>query len=85
MWGSFYVVVFGGLLAALLVIAIAFGTSALLFPVVIAAAIALGVGIAVALRGASRAEKPVSDPRSHAAPASGEGSGSPTSPNAPRG
>jgi hypothetical protein len=79
MWGSWFGFVFGGLLVALLLMAIAFGTSALLFPVLIALAIGLGIAVVTVLRGASSAERPARDPRRSAAPASGEGSGSPTS------
>jgi hypothetical protein len=76
----------GGLLVLLLVIAIAFGTSALLFPVLIAA----GIGALIALltivrrlRDPGGAEAGSRNPRSGGAPASGEGSGPPTSSTGP--
>jgi hypothetical protein len=36
MWGSWYGILFGGLLVVLLLVGVAFGTSALLFPLVMA-------------------------------------------------
>jgi hypothetical protein len=75
MWGSWYGIVFGGLLAVLLVIGVAFGTSALLFPLIIAAVIGVGIAILYVL-GAAGTREPASspDPVRDAAPASGEGS-----------
>jgi predicted lipid-binding transport protein (Tim44 family) len=84
MWGSWFGLVVGGLLFALLLIGIAFGTSALLFPVLIALAIGGGIALVAILRGAASAEERSRDPRRTAAPASGEGSGSPTSATGPR-
>ena len=83
MWGSWFGVTLTVLLAVLLLIAIAFGTSALLFPVLIAAGIGvLVVGFVFARRmhEQSTPASPARNPRSGGAPASGEGSGSPTSP-----
>ena len=77
MWGSWYTVLFGGLLVVLLVIGVAFGTSALLFPLLIAFAIAVVVAVLFVLNGGSRRPQPpsapASDPVRNAAPASGEG------------
>ena len=88
MWGSWFGITVVGLLGALLVIALAFGTSALLFPVLIAAVI--GVVIAVIAVGrrlgdAGEAKTASRNPRSGGAPASGEGSGAPTSSTGPTG
>ena len=81
MWGSWFGVTLGGLLVVLLVIGIAFGTSALLFPVIIAAVLMLGAGAAYVLkagaRGASEGPGTAPDPVHDAAPASGEGSATP--------
>ena len=75
MWGSWYGIVFGGLLAVLLVVGVAFGTSALLFPLIIAAVIGAGIAILYVL-GSAGAREPTNppDPVRDAAPASGEGS-----------
>jgi len=88
MWGSWFGVTFTGLLVVLLVIAIAFGTSALLFPVLIAAAIGILLALFIVgrrLGEAGEAETASRNPRSGGAPASGEGSGAPTSPTGPAG
>jgi hypothetical protein len=78
MWGSWYTTLFGGLLVILLLIGVAFGTSALLFPLVIAAAIMAVVAVLYALGSVGRrteaAAGPARDPVRDAAPASGEGS-----------
>jgi hypothetical protein len=83
MWGAFFGVLLLPLALVLLVIAIAFGTSALLFPVLIAGVI--GVIMLIAY-GARRGEARVSHPgepggpdRPSGAPVAGEGSGSPLS------
>lgn len=86
MWGSWFGVTVTVLIVGLLLVAIAFGTSALLFPVLIAGAI--GVLIAVVAVGrrlttAGNVEHGSRNPRSGGAPASGEGSGPPTSPTGP--
>ena len=70
----------GGLLIVLLVVGIAFGTAALLFPVLITAGIAALVAVLYVLGAVGRRDRPTSDPVSSAAPASGEGEGA-----APRG
>jgi predicted lipid-binding transport protein (Tim44 family) len=84
MWGSWFGFVIGGLAVVLLIVALAFGTSALLFPVLIALAIGGAIAVVAVLRGAGSAEQRRGDPRETAAPASGEGSGSPTSATGPR-
>ena len=74
MWGSWYTTVFGGLLLVLLVIGIAFGTSALLFPLLIAGAIVAVIAVLYVLGAVGRrteaATGPGSDPVRDAAPAS---------------
>ena len=77
MWGSWFGVTLGGLLVVLLIIAIAFGTSALLFPVIIVALIAI-VAAAISIVKAGARNRPIDqsvqpDPVEYAAPASGEG------------
>ncbi len=54
MWGSWFGVTLGGLLVVLLFIGIAFGTSALLIPVIIAAVLMLGAGAAYVLKAGAR-------------------------------
>jgi amino acid transporter len=84
-WGSWFIITFGAVGAVLLLLAIAFGTSAALFPVLIAAVIGVFIAIFIGFRrsteyaeqGRKMAGRP--KPRSGGAPASGEGSGSPTS------
>jgi hypothetical protein len=86
MWGSWFGITLAGLLAVLLLIAIAFGTSALLFPVLIAAALGALIALVAVLRRlreAGAAETRSRNPRTGGAPASGEGSGSPTSSTGP--
>jgi len=86
MWGSWFGATFTVLLVVLLIIGIAFGTSALLFPVLIAAAIGVVIALFVVtrrLRDPGGAPTGSKNPRSGGAPASGEGSGSPTSPTGP--
>ena len=82
MWGSWFGVTFGGLLVLLLIVAIAFGTSALLFPVLIALAIGGLIAFLVIARRVRDADDTATgtrNPRSGGAPASGEGSSAPTS------
>ena len=86
MWGPWFGVTFAGLIVVLLIIAIAFGTSAVLFPVLIA----LGIGLLIAVIAVGRRLTEPGDvdagsknPRSGGAPASGEGSGAPTSSTGP--
>jgi hypothetical protein len=78
MWGPWFGITIGGLLVVLLLIAIAFGTSALLIPVLVAAAImvfvAIGYGAKSATPGRSLDASKQPDPVRDAAPASGEGS-----------
>jgi hypothetical protein len=83
MWGSFFALLLLPLALVLLLIGIAFGTSALLFPVLIAGVI--GVIMLIAY-GAKRGDSRVSHPgepggpgRPSGAPVAGEGSGSPLS------
>jgi hypothetical protein len=83
MWGSFFGVLLLPLAILLLLIAIAFGTTALLFPALIAGVI--GVIMLIAY-GAKRGDARVSHPgepggagRPSGAPVAGEGSGSPLS------
>jgi hypothetical protein len=91
MWGSWQTILLGAVLVLLLAIGIAFGTSALLFPVIIAAVLAAGMAVAYLIRrgakqtgsGAAsvRGGPPSgSGPRPDRAPGSGEGAGAPTSP-----
>jgi hypothetical protein len=90
-WGSWHTITLGVVLVALLLVAIAFGTSALLFPVIIAALIAVGIAVVFMLRrgaaqtGSGAASVSGGPPRGSGrrpsgAPVSGEGSGAPTSP-----
>jgi hypothetical protein len=78
MWGSWFGITVSGVFAVLLLIAIAFGTSALLIPVLLAAGIlivvAIGYGIKSATPGRSLDSSKRPDPVRDAAPASGEGS-----------
>jgi hypothetical protein len=74
MWGSWFGIVFGGLGLVLLLVGVAFGTSALLFPLLIAAAIGIGIALVYVLGGIGRREEASPDPVSDAAPAHGEGS-----------
>ena len=78
MWGSWYTTLFGGLFVALLVIAVAFGTSALLFPLLIAGAIVAVVAVLYVLGAAGRRTEPTTgparDPVRDAAPAGNESS-----------
>jgi hypothetical protein len=84
MWGSWFGITISGLLVLLLVIGIAFGTSALLFPVLAAAVILVMVAVAHGLKAATpgrsidTSQRP--DPVRDAAPASGEGSLPPSGP-----
>jgi multisubunit Na+/H+ antiporter MnhC subunit len=81
MWGSWMGVTIGGVLVVLLIIGIAFGTSALLFPVIIAAALMAAAAVAYVVRagarGASEGPGSAPDPVRDAAPASGEGASTP--------
>lgn len=72
MWGPWFGLTFGGLLALLLLIAIAFGTSALPFPVLIVAAIGVVIAALYVFGAVGRRGEPPPDPVSSAAPASGE-------------
>jgi predicted lipid-binding transport protein (Tim44 family) len=77
MWGSWFGITVGGLLVVLLIIAIAFGTSALLIPVLLAAFAIVVLGGLYVLKAGS-ASRPIDrsvepDPVHDAAPASGEG------------
>ena len=74
MWGPWFGVTIGGLLFVLLLIGIAFGTSALLFPVLIVAGIAMVVALLYVLGAVGRREETAPDPVADAAPAHGEGS-----------
>ena len=76
MWGSWFGVTVGGLLVVLLFIAIAFGTSALLLPVIIAAMAIVLLGGAYVLKAGSSG-RPIDrslapDPVNDAAPAGGD-------------
>lgn len=86
MWGSWLGVTFTGLIVVLFLVAISFAASPL-FAVLIAAIVAvLAVVVVFAqrLRQAGDGAGAVSqNPRSGGAPASGEGSGSPTSSTGP--
>ena len=73
MWGPWMGFTAGGLFVVLLLIAIAFGTSALLFPVLIAAVIAIGIAAIYLLGAVGKRGRPTPDPVRDAAPASGEG------------
>jgi hypothetical protein len=75
----------GGAFLVLLLIAIAFGTSALLIPVLVAGAILMAIAIGRGVAGARvrrpaapGASSPLERPSDGGAPVSGEGSGSPT-------
>ena len=86
MWGSWMGVTFTGLVVVLFLIAISFAASPL-FAVLIAAVVAL-VAVVVVFAGRLReagdgANSATRNPRSGGAPASGEGSGSPTSSTGP--
>ena len=85
MWGSWFGVTLTGLIAVLFFVAISFAASPLL-----AVLIAVGVGLVVALLVVLRRLSETGDveagsrnPRSGGAPASGEGSGAPTSSTGP--
>jgi hypothetical protein len=73
MWGPWMGFTLGGLLVVLLLIGIAFGTSALLFPILIAAAIAIGFAAVYVLGAAGKSGRSTPNPVRDAAPASGEG------------
>lgn len=76
MWGSWFGVTFAGLFVVLLLIAIAFGTSALLFPVIIAALAMLGAAALFVLRAGAQGISEAGsapDPVHDAAPAGNEG------------
>jgi hypothetical protein len=77
MWGSWFGITVGGLLVVLLFIAIAFGTSALLIPVILAVVIGAGLAVVYGLKSGT-ATRPIDrsvapDPVNDAAPAGGEG------------
>jgi hypothetical protein len=77
MWGSWFGLTFGGVFVVLLFIGIAFGTSALLFPVIIAAVAMVVIAgifmIRASARGASEGPGSAPDPVHDAAPAGNEG------------
>ncbi len=81
MWGSWFGITVGGLAVVLLFIGIAFGTSALLIPVIIAAALMFGAAVAYVMkagaRGASEGPGNAPDPVHDAAPASSQQSATP--------
>jgi hypothetical protein len=82
MWGSWFGVTFGGLLVVLFLVAISVAASPLL-AVLIAAGVGMVAAVLVVARRASeasRGETSSRNPRTGGAPASGEGSGPPTSP-----
>jgi len=75
MWGSWFGVTVGGLFVVLLIVGIAFGTSALLIPVILAAVILAGAAVVYVMRAGARgaAESgPETDPVRNAAPASSD-------------
>ena len=77
MWGPWFGGIAGGLFLILLLIGIAFGTSALLFPVLIVAAIGAVAAVLYVLGAAGQRGSPSGgspDPVADAAPAHGEGS-----------
>ena len=80
MWAPWFGVTFGGLALLLLVVALAFGTSALLFPVLIALGAVLLLGVFYAMR-ASQARRGSQNPRSEGEPA--DTPAMPPPPNAP--
>jgi uncharacterized membrane protein len=86
MWGSWFGVTFTGLLVVLFLVAISFAASPL-FAVLIAAFVAfVVVSLVIARRmreAGGGADAAARNPRTGGAPASGEGSGSPTSPTGP--
>jgi uncharacterized membrane protein len=81
MWGPWFGITIGGVLLVLLLIGIAFGTSALLFPVLIFAGalvvIAIFYGAASVKRGLPAGPGSRPDPVREAAPVTGEGSAPP--------
>ena len=86
MWGSWLGVTFTGLVVVLFLVGISFAASPL-FAVLIAAVIGLFTAVLVVTRRLREtgggAEAGSQNPRTGGAPASGEGSGSPTSPTGP--
>ena len=77
MWGSWFGITTGGLLVVLLFIAIAFGTSALLIPVILAVLIGVVMAVVYGIKSGT-AGRPIdrsteADPVHDAAPASSEG------------
>lgn len=78
MWGSWFGLTMGGVFVVLLIIALAFGTSALLIPVIVFAGLMALLAAVYALRGGAAAARELDsskapDPVRDAAPASGEG------------
>ena len=73
MWGPWFGILAGGLIAVLLLIGVAFGTSAFLFPVLIVAGVAALIAVLYVIGAVGRRGEPVSDPVEHGAPAAGEG------------
>lgn len=85
MWGSWIGVTFTGLIVVLFLIAISVAASPL-FAVLIAVAVAVVAAVVVIIRRLTetgRAEAGSKNPRTGGAPASGEGSGAPTSSTGP--
>lgn len=82
MWGSWFGLTIGGVLIALLLVGIAFGTSIVVYAVLIAGVVLGGLAMLFARRRAGPEPPPGSErrrnPRSGAAPASGEGSTPPS-------
>jgi hypothetical protein len=73
MWGPWSLTIFGGLFAALLLVAIAFGTSAMFFGVLIVGGIAALIAALYVIGAVGRRSEPIEDPVEHGAPAAGEG------------
>ena len=85
MWGSWIGVTFTGLIVVLFLLAISIAASPL-FAVLIAAGVGVIAAVVVVSRRltlAGRAEAESKNPRTGGAPASGEGSGAPTSSTGP--
>jgi hypothetical protein len=83
MWGPWVGILFGGVLVGLLLVGIAFGTTALLLPVLIVAAIAALIAVLYVFGAVGRRGEPVADPVEQGAPADGEGTSTPASSSGP--
>ena len=81
MWAPWFGVTFGGLAIILLVAALAFGTSALLFPVLIAGGAVLVLGVFYAMRASQARRASSQNPRNDGEPA--DTPTMPPPPNAP--